>query len=67
MDKGKRGEKPVKFPQPLFTSWKTVLNTFTEKHANVKLTPVVLALEKLVASETKPYDKQASCIREASN
>jgi hypothetical protein len=65
MEKSRKGVKPVKLPQPLFISWKYIIDSFINANKNVKLIPAVIALEKLITCQDATYDNQARCIKEA--
>ncbi|KAI7907871.1 putative death-receptor fusion protein-domain-containing protein [Cokeromyces recurvatus] len=65
MEKARKGVKPIKFPKPLFASWKNIIDEYTTTHANIKLISVVTVLQKLITLEDATYDRQAACIKEA--
>ena len=61
MEKSRKGVKPVKLPQPLFVSWKNIIDS----NKNIKLIPAVIALQKLITCQDATYDNQARYIKEA--
>lgn len=64
MEKARKGLKPVKLPQHVFTSWKLFIVKYVAT-SNVKLIPAVSALQKLIACQDGTYDQQARYIKEA--
>ncbi|KAI9264395.1 putative death-receptor fusion protein-domain-containing protein [Phascolomyces articulosus] len=64
-EKAKAGGKPIKLPPTIFSTWKTILNNYTDTNPTIELTPVVIALARLVDCANDSWEQQAACLKKA--
>ena len=65
-EKNKAGSKPIKLPPSIFSTWKTIINNYTESNPGVELTPVTKELTRLIDYVDDSWEQQAACLKKAS-
>ncbi|KAI8979250.1 putative death-receptor fusion protein-domain-containing protein [Mycotypha africana] len=64
MEGSKKGQKPVKFPKALFSSWNKLFDLYERTNQDMEPIPAVVSLKQLLRSEDATYERQAAYIKE---